>query len=116
MENIIEQNLKLMRSSKKGGMEACLSEESIGGNAGRYNEQPCAGANFFYDKENGKIIRFGNWGCVPKEISLNYAEGTFRVIFHISRIVETFLEDYTAEEARITIEKTVAQFNQLVLK
>ena len=76
VEEIIEKNLKLMRSSKKGGMLSLY--ESIGGNAGTWRGYGCWAARFFHD-DFGEMYYFGNTPQVPKEIEEKYMEGIFRI-------------------------------------
>lgn len=56
-------------------MKSLLGGESLGGNAGRDH----LAANFYYNKETGEIIYFGNIQDVPEKILDNeqYVEGTF---------------------------------------
>ena len=62
---IIERNVRLMRSRESGGMLFFLANaaESVGGNAGVHvspkgRKYPCGAANFLYDAETGEIYRF----------------------------------------------------------
>lgn len=93
---ILDGNLNLMSSSKKGGMLYTLIRESLGGNAGYYEERgetyPCAGANFFYDGSTGEIVYFGNFQDVPKNIVEAYNEGTFRIAIDFKRKVNNFFK------------------------
>ena len=94
LENIIKENLKLMRSQEKGGMKYLLMEESIGGNAGHNR----AALNFYFCQKTGKIVYFGNIQNVPKEIKNKYPNGAFVVeIFpkdFSHKIVELFIWNY----------------------
>ena len=62
---IVEKNVKLMRSREKGGMLYLIANagESIGGNAGVHvspkgRKYLCGAANFLYDVRTGEVYRF----------------------------------------------------------
>ncbi|MBU2589626.1 MAG: hypothetical protein KKF52_00990 [Nanoarchaeota archaeon] len=115
MKEIIEKNLELMRSSKKGGMSELLCNESLGGNAGVYKNCSCAGANFYYDKNTGEIIYFGNIQSVPKDIVNNYEQHYFRVALDLWKD-KTYIVNFKApteasKKAKQTLEETVKEFN-----
>ncbi len=59
--DIIEKNLEKMTGNNAKDMPSLILRESIGGNAGRWKEFQCAGANFFYDPLNGEIQFFSNF-------------------------------------------------------
>ncbi len=76
-EEIVKQNLQIMFSTADGGMHSPQHNESIGGNAGQFEDYGCYGLNFFYNKDSGRIMYFGNSQYVPKNIRENYSEGSF---------------------------------------
>lgn len=117
MESIVSKNLEIMASNEKGGMFNVLNNESIGGNAGIHgNKYPCAGANFSYDKRDGKLIYFGNIQHVPKNIAIKYSRHCFRVAMDIfnskMHIVDFKAPDEASEKAKKTLEETVKEFNK----
>lgn len=57
---IVRENVQLMTSTRFGGMEYSISNESMGGNAGFYKSRPCVGANFYFDLRTGQIKEFTN--------------------------------------------------------
>ena len=126
---IIQRNLALLNGSDEGSLKYARikSRESIGGNAGIYEGNPCFGANFFYDGDNGEIKYFGNCQEVPEEIRRNHS-GALRIAWmpRNIRIVELVIDtevDKTnwalrglkapSPEARRTLEETVDEFNKL---
>ncbi len=118
MDELIRHNLELMKSNEEGGLQYLLGKESLGGNAGCFEGQPCQGANFFYDAADGKIIYFGNWQNVPPEIRTKNQSGTFKVVWPLGTIVNYYLNQEhhdplpnTTPLARTNLEGTILQYN-----
>jgi hypothetical protein len=122
MENTndnVTKNLALMKGRKKGGMEALLLTESLGGNAGFMpDRRSCGATNFYFDKDSGDIKCFGNFQDVPEEIRSQYPLGTFRIAIDSARqyrleIVETQLQENCpiSETARQAIQRSVEMYN-----
>lgn len=84
-ESILSHNLVEMRSS----MMHLLTDESIGGNAGKMDiggrTFSCAAARGFADAESGKIIAFGNYQDIPENIRGAYPEFIFRMAVDFER-------------------------------
>lgn len=63
-----QENLRIMNSL----MQDTLYRESVGGNAGSVQIEgvaySCAAANFYINKETGKIVIFGNFQSIPERI------------------------------------------------
>ncbi len=110
-----------MRSEKRGGMMEVTRKESIGGNAGASH----LGINFYYNKETGEIIYFGNIQHVPKYILENelYVGGTFsyyvrlgvikKVVFSEERIDQIIYNKRDTKSARINLALTAGLYNKL---
>lgn len=111
---IIRKNLEKMNGNKDGDMQPLLITESIGGNAGKYNNIPCAGVNFYYDNSDGSIVYFGNVQDVPKKIRENYKRGTFTVAvdlkFNKEKIVGIILE--SSGLVKSILENTIKAYNE----
>ncbi len=122
---IVKSNLAKMLGNDECGMMGLLMEESFGGNADCYEingvSYPCGGTNFHY-KGDGEILRFTN----DPLSNFNLLAGTFRVAVNLKRreekreengfdkkIVETFLDKRTPEEARTNIGESVRLFNEI---
>ena len=121
MNPIVKKNLKLMRSNKEGGMAQLISNESIGGNAGASH----LGINFYYNKETGEIVYFGNIQHVPAKIVANplYVEGSFsyyinfgiskKMLFHDSKIDQIHYNVKDTKQARINLALSAKFYNEL---
>jgi len=118
MENtIVTKNLERMLYKKEGGMQYLLCNESVGGNAGEFNNNPCAGANFLFNKLTGEIRKFTN------EDSSNefLVGGIFRVVVNVDLgiqgdcpfqpIVYLFTDYQISKTARSNIEESVKRYN-----
>jgi len=123
IEKIVEANLKKMFGTKEGEMQWLLVRESIGGNAGLYEENneiyPCVAANFYYD-EKGRIICFSNRPQTG-------FHGTFRIAVDIRnalkhkkkrssffKIVNIYVKKDTPETAIKVLEESAERYNKLV--
>ena len=108
MEYAARKNLELMRQGREGNMESLLAIESLGGNAGHMPDgRPCAGANFYFDRNTGEIKYFCNIQDAPENITPQYARGMFRVAVDFGRtwkqeIVDAF---YHGPDALSGLEK-----------
>jgi len=122
---LIDKNLELMISNEPGGMYEVLIGESMGGNAGRFGNYLCAGANFYFNENTGEIIYFGNIQNVPDPIVDNCADGIFRVAWCMESnkylIIETCLDLWKhewseeikiSEDAKNILEQSVNEFNK----
>lgn len=62
--DVVDSNIELMFSAKKGGMFGVLSKESVGGRGTvelEGKKYPLVGANFSYERETGRIVNFSNY-------------------------------------------------------
>jgi hypothetical protein len=114
--DIIEKNLKKMLSEKRDGMFYQLTRESIGGNAGRYSEWQCTGANFWYNKD-GEILKFTNQpneqaylGTFRIAVDLNNRESYLGIFF---RILDCYFDKNSPELTNKVIEKSADCYNTL---
>jgi len=117
LEELVKHNLELMRSNEDGGMAKCLLGESIGGNAGSYNGNPCAGANFFCDLNSGKIMIFGNPQDVDEEIRDKYSQGILRIMVDLKGRRCSIIDHYTAplsEMTRKVLVESIRAYNEIV--
>jgi len=116
---VVDQNLGLMNSNVRGGMQGLLMRESAGtsGSAGSWRRLPCNAANFVYDAQ-GKIIIFDNLQRFSPEIRAGidsgiYREGTFRIALNMgagkSRIVNIL--DVRGDIALRNIQTAVNKWN-----
>lgn len=111
---IIQTNLQLMFSVKEDGMDYLLGRESMGSNAGTFEDSPCSCANFYYNNQTGEIIYFGNYASTPLSILNYYQSGYFRVVntqnTQKSKIIKYHVRN-PSPLALTIIKKTVTQFN-----
>ncbi len=102
VKDIIRNNLDIMRSSEKGGMEKLIQGESMAGNAGTESGYPCFGANFFYDKK-GEIKYFGNHGeKVPREFR-NLPKGTFKILLDLKNGIERIVDIFNMDKKEVLL-------------
>ncbi len=62
--DVVDSNIELMFSAKKGGMFGVLTKESVGGRGDVEiggKKYPIVGANFSYERETGRIVNFSNY-------------------------------------------------------
>ena len=105
-----------MKNNERGGMEHLLMNESFGGNAGYWHNYSCAGANFYYDKNTGEIVYFGNIPNVPKYIVENFNWHIFRVALDIKAWKEHIVNYRVPKEASKTARKNLEQSVKLYNK
>lgn len=113
--SIQAQNLQIMSTE----MLVLLSSESIGGNAGHEEVEgrrlPCAAANGYADPQTGKIVSFGNFQDIPKDILKGNQEFTLRVALDIrkghSRIINFFGAEKFSKKGRKNIETAIERYN-----
>ena len=110
IEKIIAENLALMNSSKEGGMERLGITESFGGNAGKYQGNPCIVANFYFDAESGKIQIFGNMQDLPTSITSAFPDGSYRQTLG-NQIVGLGIPRNTAEQAKQNLLNSAQRYN-----
>ena len=118
---IVKKNLKLMRSNRGGGMVKSIMTESLGGNAGAFHQ----GINFYYNKETGEIVYFGNIQDVPSKFINDqlYVEGSFSyynkfgvskgMVFGDSKIDRIIYNKKDTKTARINLALTAEIYNEL---
>ena len=116
MTEIVEKNLERMTGHGEGYMRPLVLNESMGGNAGNWQDIPCAAANFYYVLETGEIVYFGNCQRVPDEIKEKLPQGVFRIAVDTKktgklRIIGTGLDRITLA-AEKTLEASVEEFNK----
>ena len=117
-EQIISENLAKLLSQERGGMQYSLGRESMGGNAGTYQENgrkfSCAGANFSYGPD-GRIIIFGNiQDLTDEQKKLQRARYRVAIDFENQRdkIVETnFIEEDPADSTKQILDDTASKYN-----
>ncbi|MBU0471633.1 MAG: hypothetical protein KKF89_05700 [Nanoarchaeota archaeon] len=114
MTNIVLENLELMISTEEeDGLHQVVLVESVGGNAGFWNNYPCAGVNFHYNPENGKIAFFGDYSLQKKQ---GLMEDSFRIAINLDEDKLRILDYKPPEEipinARINLRMTVEQYNK----
>ena len=117
MNPTVRKNLERMTGKREGDMFPAIIGESIGGNAGRYNNQPCMGANYYFDANTGEIKYFGNWQNVPEQIRENFQKGTFRIALDITQWKQRIVEYLTHKKpisniAKKNLEETVRAYNE----
>lgn len=134
ISGVVRGNVQLMTSWSSGGMEDCLSNESMGGNAGFYKSRPCMGANFYFDMRTGQIKEFTNKIFV---LPPYHSRGSFKVAVSLSgplsgrwrqfwsrltgssrkrEIVWSDIPRGTSEAAKINLALSVRLYNQLQRK
>lgn len=120
-KNIPYKNLILMESFKKEGMLYFCYKESVGGNAGSHKGFSCVGANFIFNRDNGRILKFTNY----RESAKFNTEGAFRIMVFQNvikimksdikntffQIIDVMLPKNCNKEARQNIERSVALYN-----
>jgi hypothetical protein len=77
LEQLIEENIGLMTEFKEGCMPTLLNKESWG--RVTYNGTGCSAANFYFDKNTGRIEYFGNYADKNCDRS-QHEHATFRII------------------------------------
>jgi len=117
LREIVERNLEKMKGGETGCMRPLILDESIGGNAGNWQEHSCAAANFYYDAKTGEIICFGNCQKVPGEIREKFLQGTFRIAVDMRktgryRIIDAGMGSQVQDTARETLEASIEEFNR----
>lgn len=111
---ILRVNLELMTGDKKNQMISILTGESVGGNAGKYEDFPCAVANFYYDKNTGEISEFTDYPIKNKDL----VEGSFRVTVDMLsknpffKIVEKYFSPKSSNDAMENLKRSVDLYNQ----
>ena len=122
-ENInerLEENTKIVESNfnmLKKDMIKLLGEESIGGNAGNIKidgkECPCGATNGFADPATGRIVAFGNFQDLDKEIVKQNAEFTLIIAFRFPLLIVDFIgKEKFPLEGKENIEKAIERFNR----
>jgi hypothetical protein len=115
-ETLVYENVRMMNNE----MLEVLAAESLGGNAGDMETSEnhvyiCATANGYVDTE-GKIIVFGNFQNIPKEISESNKGFSFNVAFKpdmtIHKIVDVEDKDRMGEHAHDVLNRSVELFNK----
>ncbi|QQG39190.1 MAG: hypothetical protein HYS32_01905 [Candidatus Woesearchaeota archaeon] len=109
--SIPQKNMEMMKRE----MIKNLLGESMGGNAGFHDGNPCAGANFYYNKDTGEIVVFTNEFIRRPDLH----RGAFRIVFKVSslkydEIIEWYIDEKSSEEAKNNIERSVALFNDSI--
>lgn len=122
--DIIEHNLELMFSAKRGGMRYQIEKESYGGRGHvviRGIKYPLIYSNFCYDPLTGFIHGFTRFASdAPK----GYVMGVFQIAFAekagadpnynpFFRIVGMTLDDATSEEAGAILQNCAAMYNDV---
>ncbi len=120
-DKIVRINLKMMTGKSKEQLPTLLSNESMGGNAGKIDGQPCICANFWYDGSTGEIKKFTN-----EDVPAECKEGRFRVLMpnikdflrtrlarKFPEIVRADLSKGTSVNAKLRIAESVQLYNQL---
>ena len=114
--DIIQKNLELMISLKKGGMMYLLNKESVQGRGYVTFEGkkcPLVAANFYYDGETGEIIIFSNHESELED----KAKATFKIITDFKRdnpyfkIVGVILDDKASAKANNLITNCAKIYN-----
>ena len=118
-ESILSHNLVEMRSS----MMHVLTDESIGGNAGKIEiggrTFSCAAARGFADAETGKIIAFGNYQDLPENIRNVFPEFVFRVAVGFwrgdpsIRIVECHADSSFTIKGKRMLQESMERWNSM---
>lgn len=122
---VVRKNLERMTGERYNDMPAVLVAESMGGNAGYEGDCVCAAVNFYYVRETGEIMHFGNEPKIPEECrqsrpNREFGWGTFRVAYNFnpekdlprSRIVNTYT--YLGEgQAKQNLEESAEEWNKL---
>lgn len=116
---VVRHNLELMISEKNNGMKHLLLGESMGGNAGKWNEFPCMGANFFYKPETGKIKCFNNIQDLSENTKNIYYQGElkngiFRLAVKMPKFKLKIIKVYDVSKntlAEENIQKSIDEFN-----
>ncbi len=106
----VDKNLEKMLG--KSEMNKFLTNESIGGNAGRFNGKCCAAANFYYTWETGEIKEFTN--DVKDCDNCGIFRGTFRLITTMEdpqTIVDYIIDDRSSIFTKAVIGLTVHRYN-----
>lgn len=116
-KKIVERNLERMTKWGGGYMRPLILDESMGGNAGKWQDYSCAAANFYYDAKTGEIICFGNCQKISREIQEKFLQGTFRIAVDMRktgkyRIVDAGLGSQVQDTARETLEASIEEFNK----
>ncbi|MEM4318711.1 MAG: hypothetical protein QW244_01735 [Candidatus Pacearchaeota archaeon] len=117
-ERVKKENLKKMFNAERGGMYHLLMRESVGGNAGYYEDRPCVAANFLYN-EKGEIVEFTNY----REGREKLYKGTFRIVVNpkgkksykeiYEKIVDVFLDKNSPKESQEIIKESAKEYNKL---
>ena len=112
--SILKTNLELMMGDKRNQMMGALIRESVGGNAGKYKEFPCAAVNFYYDKNTGEISKFTNYPNENKDL----VSGTFKIPVEMSsgspffKIIEKYLSPESSKKAMENLKGSIDLYNQ----
>jgi len=122
--NIPYENLRLMLdpeySRNSGNLASLLLHESFGRTQVEKSgkKYPVGAANFFYDGKTGKIVFFGNWQDVPKNIRQNFNEGMLILALMSSLnerprvgILSYHIARDTSPEAKSNLEETIRMYN-----
>ena len=116
-EGVINHNLEMMLKD----MGVLIASESMGGNAqsAEINGErwPCVAANGHADPQTGKIVSFGNFQDIPKDIVEENQEFTLRVALDLrkghSRIINFFGAEKFSQKSRKNIEMAIERYNSL---
>lgn len=117
MNDIVRLNIKKMKGNEKGDLMPLIMGESFGGNAGRYQGNPCVGANFYFDRQSGEIKYFENCQNVPDEIRNQHREGILTLVFkdNYLKVIDAKFSR-ASDNARKVLEETMVQYNHEVKK
>ncbi|MBT5023346.1 hypothetical protein HOK51_08805 [Candidatus Woesearchaeota archaeon] len=119
INSTIKQNLALMNSTSEGSLMDILIEDSLGGNAGDWNDLSCVATNFCYNPNTGALIKFDNYSEESQMLGA-CSRGYFRIAIDFkelddkvsSGIIELDARD-ASDSAKIVLKKTVEEFNRL---
>lgn len=121
INEVVEKNLQLMKSSEIGGLYYLSSNESVGGNAGFWEGCSCYCANFCYNPDSGEIKYFGNFQSIPAEVIEGTRIGSFIMAITEMKftppcsmkdlIIRSSFKAKT-EEAQSNLERTIVEYNE----
>ena len=110
-KNIVKKNLKLMQKKGRGGMCFTANAESWGKKLKGVNS---CWVNFFYDKNTGNIIVFGNAQYIADEIKNNTLNvGGVFIIDKKMKIRKINYFPLDSKRARINLSLSAGLYNEL---